>query len=906
MVSRTVVSDKVASLVVAVPDVPDHLAGALRPLSYPLSDAAAFQGYVRNAWPQSPPESHVKLPDGEMHATQTAIRQAIDRLSRSGHLDMFFVYLSGHGLIEPERSAWFCTADLAPGQHGLDASGLDELLNAVSARHTFLFLDCCHAAQIIAGSRFFTTLSPRSLTRLYICSSKGGQLTWEDDTFGHGLFSAVLLEALRTGQPGRDARGPLSTITDVDVEGELFPYLCREVPLIVHRRKYRAQEPVKGGIATFPVRLPVGDSVGSTRAQTVMSAVFQRLRRIAIASAIMLLLAIILIELFSYHLGVDDEGRVVIQRGIRPLAWLLPGRSLRRVQSDFVDQDFVANSGRLGSLRDGSTVGVWHVSNTRTGYRDWLDDLLPDLKEPVRARTIFELSGSLPEGILSEGPGYLQGWRCDLVATSLLTTPEEPDQRGNWLALSVPRLSAVDPETGVIRANSLDFMVLKLSTPEMVQFLRAMGTWAISDPDAVVQVFPQLIRITCYRAAHGLAEEQAVEEERALEEVLGSAGAARSVRGQPALTEADSKNLFAEAERLKRYGKGRQLWAVGPMARLGPLIDQRPVQAALAQYLETFDPDRQGPFLNLSQNLALNALGRSTAGCPLSPEALTKIISRADQFPRRVLGFPEFERFLLVVAPRQEFPPALRDQLWQATRVPKDASDADKSGALFALRMLAANVGHLPAKEREAVVSAASSIVVSRVPNKLVAEIYGWLGTHGVASEAMVQNLCGWVVPGRPQVKETSPAEVPGLLVIGGDDEPAGIALGQVARRRALLAADAGLLYDWVAERWTLHGQQDLMEGLATQRELSDSRASSVKTIRARIARCSRHAGKRALEVHIAINVLVHVPRGQRYELLSELWNEYLLEEEVEVRQGLHRVWVGTRRIMDPKDAGLD
>ena len=75
-------SERVGSLVVAVPAPPDHLAGTIKPLKYPYADADKFQEYVRNAWPHSAPAWHVRLPNGSTAATLTAIRGAVAQLAR--------------------------------------------------------------------------------------------------------------------------------------------------------------------------------------------------------------------------------------------------------------------------------------------------------------------------------------------------------------------------------------------------------------------------------------------------------------------------------------------------------------------------------------------------------------------------------------------------------------------------------------------------------------------------------------------------------------------------------------------------------------------------------------------------------------------------------------------------------
>ena len=847
---------KVGSLVVAVPAPPEHLKGNLKPLRYPLSDADGFQGYLQKAWPRSQPEWHVRLPNGSTAATLAAVREAVAGLAKGVPFDMFFLYLTGHGALDGQDAAWFCTEGLAVGERGIDPAELDRLLAEVPARNTLLFIDCCHAARIVQGATFFTTLPADVLARLYICSSQAGQLTWEDDSYGQGLFSAALLEALRTGSPARDRSGLLSTAPDVDIDGELFPYLCREVPLVVDRRKGHVQEPVKGGVARWSVRLPTGDNPGASTGETVLGAVLNRLRRIAVAATLGLIASVLFAEYFLYYLAVDGDGQLAVRRGIRPSGWLVPGRVATRVQTDFSEGDLAPDSDRLGSLRGGSVFGVWHHLDP-AGYRLWLDDARPALKAPVCARTIFELTGHLPRSVIADAPGYFQGWRAELAAESLLIDPEGSSARADRLADWVPRLSAVDPGTGIIRGADLDFTVLKLSTDEVLRLQSAMSMWAIADADAVFPAFLDLVRTVCYRAAHNLPEEDALREMQGLRDVLRSVGAARSVRGLPALGEGQLRQLMEEAARLERYGRGRRVWALAPAASLGSLPDQRQFQAELLQVFVTFDPDRQGSLLDLHQVIALEGLGHSAAGRRLDPEVFTKLLELTRRFPEPLLGVPDVERCLLSIAPRQPLPPEIRAVLWRFVRADGEPLDPPR---LTALRLLAAGALHLPRDERGMVVAAAAAIGPSTGRMKVAAEIYGWLAAHGLATDEMIKSLDDALMPGKRPAGPTE-GEVPALVIAGNSDEPAGIALGQALQKRALPEGTADRLYRWAVSRRSLHDRDDLIAGLTAQRGRENRRPVAAATIRSVISGCSRHSAMRSLEIQIAIHQLVAAPR---------------------------------------------
>src|SRR5439155_7015415 len=72
---------------------------------------------------------------------------------------------------------------------------LDVLLSSVTAKATVLFLDCCFSERVLQNSEFFASLKGTN-ARLFICSSRATQRTWEDQKLKHGVFTAVLLSKL--------------------------------------------------------------------------------------------------------------------------------------------------------------------------------------------------------------------------------------------------------------------------------------------------------------------------------------------------------------------------------------------------------------------------------------------------------------------------------------------------------------------------------------------------------------------------------------------------------------------------------------------------------------------------------------------------------------------------------------
>src|SRR5262249_37077474 len=162
---------------------------------------------------------------------------------------------------------------------------------------TIFVLDCCFAEGVLRRLPFFTSLE-RSVARLYIASSREQQRTWEDNRIRHGVFTAHLLDLLNTGNaPHTEGRKDR-----LDVDAELFPVLCEQVPLYILEHKNGAhQEPVKGGVSSSPVTLPVANAARRMRDRTALATAVRRLRQIATSLALVGLALLLLTYTLVYY-----------------------------------------------------------------------------------------------------------------------------------------------------------------------------------------------------------------------------------------------------------------------------------------------------------------------------------------------------------------------------------------------------------------------------------------------------------------------------------------------------------------------------------------------------------------------------------------------------------------------------
>lgn len=126
-----------------------------------------------------------------------------------------------------------------------------------------------------------------------------------------------LLDLLNNGGPVgiRRARDRL------DVDSEVFPILCEQVPLFVLEHKQQRQEPVKGGIFIRRVSLPVASSVRRFGERTAFGTAVRRLRQIITTVAVGCVVFLLFARLLGYCVEADRNGNIRLHHGTK---WLAP------------------------------------------------------------------------------------------------------------------------------------------------------------------------------------------------------------------------------------------------------------------------------------------------------------------------------------------------------------------------------------------------------------------------------------------------------------------------------------------------------------------------------------------------------------------------------------------------------
>src|SRR5262245_55327007 len=122
-------------------------------LRYSVGDAEAFHRYMSLGWPSGDKPRHVLLRDRE--AVIGRLMAGVAAVGGDGPLDLFVLYLSGHGEVSTDGAGWFCLADAKPCFPSLDSAAIDQCLAAADAHCVIVFIDCCHAEAVVAGSQSF-------------------------------------------------------------------------------------------------------------------------------------------------------------------------------------------------------------------------------------------------------------------------------------------------------------------------------------------------------------------------------------------------------------------------------------------------------------------------------------------------------------------------------------------------------------------------------------------------------------------------------------------------------------------------------------------------------------------------------------------------------------------------------
>ena|SRR6266568_969427 len=229
----------------------EYADASLRGLRSPLVDAEEFAAVLGD--PELGAFNVVSLVNQEIQT----VRIAIARLCRdSGKDDVNLIYYSGHGLKDEIGRLFLALKDTQVNllsATGLSSQFLLEELSACRARSNVVILDCPFAGAILGG-----VIVPRDI--VILACSTAFEYAFEGSPAERGsgasLFSAGLIEGLRTGDADLDGDG---TVTF----NELFLYARRAVEIATEGKQTPriydlTERPVIAGKAARPIFLSYG------------------------------------------------------------------------------------------------------------------------------------------------------------------------------------------------------------------------------------------------------------------------------------------------------------------------------------------------------------------------------------------------------------------------------------------------------------------------------------------------------------------------------------------------------------------------------------------------------------------------------------------------------------------------
>lgn len=227
-------------------------------LNFTHSDAEEFHRLLLDEGRCGIPSGNVKLLLDDQ-ATLFNIKHAISGWLYQQATDnsTVIIFYAGHGGVEPTRTGqeqdgiskyllpWDANKDNLFAS-ALSNSSFNQLLGTIRSQRMVIFMDACYSGGVAErGARDLGIVEnpyerlAEGQGRLVISAAKPNQLSWEDESIGHGIFTHHLLEAL-SGKADTDNDGYVSAM-------EVFKYLEQNVPESARRLAKGDQHPLLCG-----------------------------------------------------------------------------------------------------------------------------------------------------------------------------------------------------------------------------------------------------------------------------------------------------------------------------------------------------------------------------------------------------------------------------------------------------------------------------------------------------------------------------------------------------------------------------------------------------------------------------------------------------------------------------------
>lgn len=834
-------------------------------LQFASKDADEFVRYLTTCWPKPDDIALVRIEEAD--ATLESLSETFARIQHQGPYDLQLLFLSGHGMVDA-HSAGFVMQPTpgSTGVHLLDPPNLDRLLASVPAKRTILILDCCYAEGVTRRMNFFGGLGG-SDARLFVASSREQQLTWEDERVGHGIFTAHLLDLLMTGNSVK-----LKGLRDqLDVDGELFPVLCDQVPLYVLEHKQQRQEPVKGGVSMRAVTLPVARAARRIKERTAFGTAVRRLRQIVVVASIACLVFLLFTYTLTYYAQADRNGDIRLHHGTR---WLAPAFRLLptlRIDTGISFSDLSADPADRYAIQSGETWGFW-TQMSRFGYRAWYPAVRPSLD--AKAASKFDVL----VGTGSTRPVYRlnddsRPSEVAFAAWALLDSSDQ-DQLSKLLS-RIPGADRTAPLLTPFSIGDLDFNILDLTQPELGSYADALRSAATVDPDQTFVAYVGFLKANQVWLAHSSSEQHGIEAQRRaaddVADVLAVIVKARRDRGEPALDERMSSVLNG----LGGVGYGDLTHLALSRVSATPTDMKSAARRALASFHgNSSEPDEAAALRQLK-----DSLDSSPASQQIVAEAYKRFVAAGGPEQADLTGF------LISAADKRALSSSVIGILLNKAQEAVDRQDGEFFDGELA-RILAHGMSQVPVASRPLVYRLVSKAASGVTPlSSSTAEIYTALGRQKLDTPEMFQQIVAEAKsapPYKPQDPTLVSEPLPGMSIVVGH--------GPWLEALAVLAADRMISQQEIEILESHAGDpsvsREIIHALAHQPGFIDQECWKT-TCGQVLGRYPSDGAMRQLASDVLAERLAGLPRAEFTLALGELQKERASETDPEVRIAL-------------------
>jgi hypothetical protein len=848
-----------ASICLGVVDyVSDHYRKSDRALRFAVSDATAFFNYTK-AISDAPNDSATNHLIINAAATYDKLEQAVASIETLGNLELFILYLSGHGEVDDHALGWFCLVDAEPGVPSLGREKLRALLDKISSQYVVVLIDCCYAEAIATGIGLPINLRERK-GRLIIASARANQQSWEDSALQRSIFSDVVLRSLSVGSPIADLSGA------VDVEARLVPYLREQVPLEAATRKGgRAQEPVSGGWMAQPLKLPTVETQSLGRPLTTLETVRAGIRRALLGVVFAFAISLLLVDALVFHLSVGTTGRVLVRPGLSLTFDLMPFHFSSSVDTGISISDFDPSQNEIFDQLANAGIRGFQTHLDEHGLKTWFAKVTPSLQSTFQKTLSAMVLGKSVEFRPDNEPAPIE-------ETLFLATIENKSvadiAASMYLYDRQVNIQCYDPVK-----PTMDFNILNVSTDVFRNDALWLALTAPKEPEGYAKRAAEIVRLAAYRAAHEENNDSRVSEFAAFAEAIEALGKTsmptEGVRSRISATFAGDQSTWCG------------IYSAFARAILG---EEKDSQAAEDEFRQLLVPPNSEPGAvpGPSELMASEALGRIAIFRPLGGSTLETLMT-LDERDHDLDSTTPSHSLLDKVALLQPLSDGLVDYLFEILRAPHEQFDFNY---IVAIRVLASNTPFLTQKQQD--------------------EVSDWLKLHSEENRTMsdVNEALGFVSAVRPLTEDeisllearlplVSLFALPGSnyrgdLVIGADTEKAAVALGRVAQS-AMLSQDTLKKLDNLAyTRKTLKGREEILRGLAANwyKPVTDV----AETMIDRIQGTEASEDRREFETDVAVARLRTLATDDRQAALRTIARRWREETRPELRVALAKL----------------